>query len=112
MKKLKQYTNAIMMAAYKAVRENHMKVDRAAVTFGIPKQTLRDMVLNKVNVNAKSGKDSLFAHDEELSGKAYLKSMTPLKIQARFRKAGILPFDATLQGLSPLYNRGRRPLPN
>jgi len=30
----------------------------------------------------------------ELSGKAYLKSMIPITIQAGFRKAGILPFDA------------------
>ena len=55
MKNLKQYTQDMMMAAYKAVKENHMKVDRAAVTFGVPKQTLRDMVLSKVNVNAKLG---------------------------------------------------------
>ena len=54
-----------MMAAYKAVKENHMKVDRVAMTFGVLKQTLRDRVLNKVNVNAKWGKDSLFALDEE-----------------------------------------------
>ncbi|XP_052256481.1 uncharacterized protein LOC127861841 [Dreissena polymorpha] len=65
MKNLKQYTQDMMMAAYKAVKENHMKVDRAAVTFGIPKQTLRNRVLNTVNVNVKWGKDSLFALDEE-----------------------------------------------
>jgi len=29
----------------------------------------------------------------ELSGKAYLKSMTPLTIQSGFKKAGIVPFD-------------------
>ncbi|KAH3742089.1 hypothetical protein DPMN_048823 [Dreissena polymorpha] len=31
----------------------------------------------------------------DLSGKAYLKSMTPATIQSGFRKAGILPFDPT-----------------
>ncbi|KAH3793478.1 hypothetical protein DPMN_146989 [Dreissena polymorpha] len=65
MKNLKQFTYDMIMAAYKAVKENLIKVDKAAVTFGVPKQIFRDRVLNKVNVKAKWGKESLFALDEE-----------------------------------------------
>ncbi|KAH3877681.1 hypothetical protein DPMN_001557 [Dreissena polymorpha] len=65
MENLKQYTHDKLIAAYKTVKENHIKVDRAALTFGVPKQTFRDRVLNKENVNARLGKDSLFAFDEE-----------------------------------------------
>ncbi|XP_052217931.1 uncharacterized protein LOC127835535 [Dreissena polymorpha] len=54
-----------MLADYKAVKENHMPVDRAALAFGVPKQTLRDRVLNKVKIGAKRGKDSLFTLGEE-----------------------------------------------
>ncbi|KAH3887795.1 hypothetical protein DPMN_011817 [Dreissena polymorpha] len=58
MKDLEQYTFDMMIAAYKTLTENHMKVDRAAVMFAVPRQTFRDSVLNKVNIKVKWGKDS------------------------------------------------------
>ncbi|XP_052276674.1 uncharacterized protein LOC127875923 [Dreissena polymorpha] len=63
--KCKAYSREMMMSAYKAVKDDHLPVDRAAIMYGVPKQTLRDRVLNKVKISSRWGKDSLFTHEEE-----------------------------------------------
>ncbi|KAH3882969.1 hypothetical protein DPMN_006916 [Dreissena polymorpha] len=54
-----------MMNAYKTVKDDHMPVERASLLYGVPKQTLRNIVLNKVRISSRWGKDLLFTHDEE-----------------------------------------------
>ncbi|XP_052234239.1 uncharacterized protein LOC127846771 [Dreissena polymorpha] len=63
--KCKAYSREMMMSAYKAVKDDHLPVDRAAIMYGVPKQTLRDRVLNKVKISSRWGKDSLFTYEEE-----------------------------------------------
>ncbi|KAH3781141.1 hypothetical protein DPMN_158966 [Dreissena polymorpha] len=63
--KCKAYSREMLMRAYRAVKDDHLPVDRATIMNGLPKQTLRGRVLNTVKISSRWGKDSLFTHDEE-----------------------------------------------
>ncbi|XP_052225347.1 uncharacterized protein LOC127840920 [Dreissena polymorpha] len=97
MKNMNQYTFEMMMAAYKAVKEDHMPVDRAAVTFGVPKQTLRDRVLNKVNLRAKWGKDSLFTLDEEEQLVNHLESLAQVGYVVNRAQVNVLAIELAVK---------------
>ena len=43
-----------MMSAYRAVRENHIPVKRAAITYGVPQTTLRQRILGRVDPETTS----------------------------------------------------------
>ena len=62
---LKQYSAESLSLAYKAVKEKAMSVKKAARTYGVPTQTLRDRVLKKVHIDAVMGNETLFTRDEE-----------------------------------------------
>ncbi|KAH3742088.1 hypothetical protein DPMN_048822 [Dreissena polymorpha] len=51
--KCKAYSREIMICAYKAVKDDHLPVDRAALMGGVPKQTLRNRVLSKVKISSR-----------------------------------------------------------
>ena len=54
-----------MGLAYKAVKEKNTPVKKAARTYGVPVQTLRDRVLGKVAVDAIMGHGTLLFSSEE-----------------------------------------------
>lgn len=65
-KKKRNYPPDAMFQAVDAVKNQGMKVYKAADIFGVPEKTLAQRISGKVSVDAKSGPKFYLTHDEEL----------------------------------------------
>ncbi|XP_053379621.1 jerky protein homolog-like [Mercenaria mercenaria] len=78
-KKYRKYAAESMLKAYDAVREKGVPVQRAALQYGVPEQTLRDRVKGIVNpLSFKQGTETVFTHEEELTLVEHIETMAEL----------------------------------
>ena len=64
-KKLKQWTDILMVSAMKAVKSGSMGVNRAAAEFGVPRTTLKDRFAKRVVHGTNPGPIPYLSVDEE-----------------------------------------------
>ncbi|XP_052258935.1 uncharacterized protein LOC127863447 [Dreissena polymorpha] len=77
--KYRRYSPESLKNAYAAVKENGMPVKRAALTYNVPIQTLRDRVKGKVDpFNIGLGSELIFSKEEETGLVEHLESMSQL----------------------------------
>ena len=73
------YSPSAMMSASRAVRENHIPVKRAAITYGVPQTTLGQRILGRVDPETtSSGPSPQLSQEEEAIFVEHLRSMAVL----------------------------------
>ena len=78
-KKYRNYTPESLHCAFKAVREKGLNVNKAALQYGVPAQTLRDRVNGSVDpYHFIKGKEPTFSHEEELTLVEGIETMAEL----------------------------------
>jgi len=59
------YDTDKLSLAFRAIKEMKFSVNKAALMYGVPVQTLRDRVKGKVKLDATMGRVTMFSKEEE-----------------------------------------------